>query len=1193
MSLDLLNYIKSRKDYIQFKYNPVNSKHEETIIDSKINEEGILILNGYQQFISNFMSFNEVNDRLLLVHSTGVGKTITSLSTAINQMKNIGGNVFILGFSKSVFKKELMGRPEFGYVNQEEVELIKIIKNNIAQYNKQEDKDKLREIKRRISFRFFRPIDKELKGKIIFIGYKMLASKIFIKLSSKISLEDLTTYESIDFYLKKKYIRLNQDFINQANYSFLICDEIHNLYSSKKMNSWGICLKYLIDTIKSKTLFLSATPVNNKPQKLVSVINLLSKGNMYKQSDLFLKDELTKEGNKIVKEVMTGHISYLIDKNKDLYPSKTFKGKEYDYIKYIKLVECEASEIHYNTIQKVYQENKIQSLETNIVGEELEVMDENKDIDDIEDIKEITKISNKIPLEGKFRMLNDIVIPSIDNDKEGIFLKEDIIRQYSGVSTQENSNINLTINKNTECVYDINGDFLSKENLKLYSAKYFKMLEILEDIISKGNGKTFIYHNYVQGSGTCLIKNILKKNGFVERGERITNFTRCSKCFKQKIDHSGAECEFKSLTFIYITGYSSKSELENLIDLFNSKSNINGWEINTIIGSQAIKESYDFKCIRNIIVAFLPDNISTLIQILGRAVRKNSHKDLDKKFRNVDIYLLITALRKNIAGDVEKSFEQSKYEYKTNMFSKIKKINKLFIENAIDLDINHKINYESDRNINIKTDTDLDSIPFINTTFSESDNFLDLDKINKFKFYSYYFSEEVKLCIYMIKRLFIEQSRFFTYSDILDSIRNPPFYTNRNCSLIDENSIISAIFILTNNNSNTDSNSESIRQLFSSEDNSIVKNNERFIIKKKNINKNTIYYLSSLDNTNNNIFQLKRPLKLESISINEFLNNDNNSKSSIHFFLKSIENINIESLDYIITEIEPSIHLSVIEDIIKYFNFLLLKKNNVKSQYHDIYIKLLFFYNKFNIIIFANKIDINTEKDYESKNLTNLIEKTNKELYTSSDSYYKEYQNYVNTVNATEDEYNLIVNGLKIKYHLYYKLKDLNLFEPSNYKGKNAKVKDYIIPIGHYFNTNIKILTADGKWVIKEKNQFNNLGELGKKFKDNKAIIGFLEKDKSGFKISFKIKLENSLDKNNKKPIKTDEIDYRKVILGSVCDNHDKDILINICKKLNIKTSDKDKKVNLCDYIKIKLIKLELEARKNNSNTRYFKFYWE
>jgi len=266
--LDKVMYnIMDRKEYVQFlksdKPDPINSA-------------GVLRLNGYQNFVKNFMSINTLNDRILLIHSTGVGKTITSLSTSIEQMRSIGGSVIILGFSKSVFKKELMARPEFGYVTAEEVSYIKSLKSDIIKFGK--SNDKLRDIKRKISIR--------MSGNIAFIGYKSLANRMFVKLSSKANLDSVESIDDVKFMLSKRWIKLNMEFMKKLDMAFVICDEIHNLYSASSLNSWGVCLKYLMDNISCKVMLLSATPVNNRPEKITNVINLLTK-HTYVYKDLF------------------------------------------------------------------------------------------------------------------------------------------------------------------------------------------------------------------------------------------------------------------------------------------------------------------------------------------------------------------------------------------------------------------------------------------------------------------------------------------------------------------------------------------------------------------------------------------------------------------------------------------------------------------------------------------------------------------------------------------------------------------------------------------------------------------------------------------------------------------------------------------------------------------------------------------
>ncbi len=1167
----------NRKEYFQFKFKEINNdidlnsnkernevgNNSYAVIDKELEKYGKLVLNGYQNFITNFMSYNEKNDRLLLMHSTGVGKTISSLSSAINQMNTIGGNIFILGFSKSVFRKELLNRPEFGYVSKEEVDYMKIIKDNILKYKKQDDKDKLKELKRKIVMR----LSRGKENKIYFIGYKMLSSKLFIKLSKNADLDSIKSIEDIEFMISKKWIKLNKDFINQINESFIICDEIHNLYNSNYMNSWGTSLKYALDNIKAKTLFLSATPVNNRPEKIVSVINLLSK-KTFTKSDIFKNNSITEMGKNIIKNEINGKVSFLMDRDIKNYPASVFKGNDIEGVLYLKFIECKASQLQEKTISYIYKEST----------ENIEELIESLNKED-EDIKHIYEDSKRIPLEGKYRILNDMVYPNV-HDKFGIFLKEDMLNLYSNMNVETSKVLGVVYKNrdrnNIECGGDVDGDYLSKENIGDYSGKYLKLLNLLEDIFSKGKGKTFIYHNYVQGSGTCTIKNLLKRNGIIEHGETSSSKTRCSKCYRYKSDH-GAECEFKPLAFIYATGYVSKSELEYKLDLFNSNSNKEGENIGIIVGSQAIKESYDFKAVRNVIVAYMPDNISTLIQVLGRAVRKNSHISLDKEKRNVDIYILITTLQN------EKSFEINKYAYKTKMFQEIKKINKLLMENSIDFDNNYDINFQN----NNSDKENIYSLPVVERKYQEPN----ISKNNFTSFDAYYLQEEVKICQFIIKRIILESypipvSFDFIKQKIINASKDNTIgsrWINRDTSFINTNSIISALFYLTNHNNKTylsESNSGNYvfaESLFSGK--YIIINENKHILKEDSgmffatpIDTHKIqslYDFYRLDNQQNNI-----------INVNNIVNSKNSIFIQRDSFIEECEDTPIELMDRYIQSIEPAVHKHTVEFVIEYIHSMWLHPKRWKmSEFHSSIVKLLFFYNKFNIIIFANYIDTNLENEYKNYYNKGIIKKSKLNLTTSTDSHYKNYKNLQNTINASEDELNNIMNGYSLKYHKYYKYKDKMIISKST-----ESVKDFMLPIGHYFDTKIKIISSEGVW--SETSNFNKLTEFVR-FKDNKYIIGFLEKDKSGFRISFKIRINT----NNSGASE----DSRKIIVGSVCEHYDKEQLISICHKLGIKLNTKEdkKKYSMCDKIKIKLIQMELDARKNDSNIRYFKFFWE
>jgi len=1070
-----MSTIETRKEYVQFESNDK---------PDPINNLGVLRLNGYQNFIKYFMSINTENDRILLVHSTGVGKTITSLSTSIDQMRSIGGNVFVMGFSKSVFKRELMSRPEFGYVTREESSLMKTLKSEIIKFNKPADMAKLREFKRRVSVR--------MSGQITFIGYKALSSRLFVKLSSKANLDTVKSKEDIEFMISKRWIKVNYEFIKQLDLAFVICDEVHNLYSSKNLNSWGASLKYLMDIVNCKVMFLSATPVSNRPEKVMNVINLLSKKS-FTLSDFFSKDkQLTDEGIELIKKEIKGKVSFLVDRDISKFPSKEFIGTD---IGFLKFVECKAGPEQEEQILKVMTEGDV-------------------DLDnDDEDMTDLYKLTNRTPLEGKYRFLNDMIIPA------ELYKKEDS--------------------------YD--GELLKREHLGNYSAKYAKILDLLEEMTTGQRGKIFIYHNFVSGTGTSIIRNILEQNGIIQFGSYPSRDTRCANCYKIKQDHD--TCVFSPLTYIYATGSVNKSELEHNFELFNSFDNINGSKIKIVLGSQAIKESYDFKAVRNIIVAYMPDNISTLIQVLGRAIRKNSHADASEKL--VRIYLLVTSLSK------EESFEITKYKFKMEIFRSIKKINQIFAENAIDKEINYNINYPP----NTVND-------FMYDPPSVTRQGIDFSKLIRLYANSYFINDEVAVCKQIIKQF--ASSKYptpFTFKEIKEYVRNPPYDYHRNTKLIEDQSIIAAIEQLKANRIDVISEASSI-DLFS-ENKSIPINGNAMYIKLLNegvyvlVDANTQNRVSPID-----FYRPSKPKK-QLININKIVNGPANQLIIRDSFIKSIKDTPIEDLDYIIDSVEPNIHLNSIIMIIEYFNDMWLRPAWEISPSHDTLVKLLFFYNKFRIIIFANMMDTDTADEYLYM-FRDKIQRTKKGLYTSSDSHYKDYPSLVNSTNSAEEIYQ---EYSKIKYYNYNKYKAK--FLPSE-----DKVKDKFIPIGHYFTMDIKILNSKRQWVTN--NNFNKLTTLKNVYQDNKYVIGFLEKDKAGLYISFKLKLDNQ---------KKEIIDSRKNISGSICETYEKDKLIEICGKLGI--DHNNRKALMCEQIKIKLIQLELKARKENSKIRYFKFYWE
>ena len=77
-----------------------------------------------------------------------------------------------------------------------------------------------------------------------------------------------------------------------------------------------------------------------------------------------------------------------------------------------------------------------------------------------------------------------IVIENPNDKKIGLYIKNDIIKEISNVSNDWKQKNEIDIIKNDKILKNtLTGNFLQKENIKKYSTKYYKMLEIIEDII--------------------------------------------------------------------------------------------------------------------------------------------------------------------------------------------------------------------------------------------------------------------------------------------------------------------------------------------------------------------------------------------------------------------------------------------------------------------------------------------------------------------------------------------------------------------------------------------------------------------------------------------------------------------------------------------------------------------------------------
>lgn len=160
-------------------------------------------------------------------------------------------------------------------------------------------------------------------------------------------------------------------------------------------------------------------------------------------------------------------------------------------------------------------------------------------------------------------------------------------------------------------------DDLSLANLRVYSSKFVKILRK----IKKCDGTVFVYSNFREYGGIRPFVRMLEHHHY--RNYEV---------------HGGGRKRFA----LWVGGQ-DPSYREEIKTVFNNKINEDGSSIKVIIASQSAKEGISFLRVQQVHIMEPYWNFSRLEQIIGRAIRFCSHKDViyDKQLVEVYIYMAV------------------------------------------------------------------------------------------------------------------------------------------------------------------------------------------------------------------------------------------------------------------------------------------------------------------------------------------------------------------------------------------------------------------------------------------------------------------------------------------------------------------------------------------------------------------------
>jgi hypothetical protein len=214
------------------------------------------------------------------------------------------------------------------------------------------------------------------------------------------------------------------------------------------------------------------------------------------------------------------------------------------------------------------------------------------------------------------------------------------------------------------------GQALQIQNIGEYSIKFFKIYQK----INKADGPVFVYSNFKELGGIRCFVKFLEHHGW-------KNYKTHGEGKKRFALWSGDE------------PHHVKDEIKYI---FNQKSNEDGSKIKIMIGSPSIKEGVSLLRVQQVHMMEPYWNMSRMLQIMGRAVRFCSHKDVPKSKRVVKIYLYLATY------PGEKTIDQYIWSLAKKKNTLINQFELALKESAFDCELFYNRNYYPSDEVELK-----------------------------------------------------------------------------------------------------------------------------------------------------------------------------------------------------------------------------------------------------------------------------------------------------------------------------------------------------------------------------------------------------------------------------------------------------------------------------------------------------------
>ena len=645
--------IALKKEFNETKYDGTIFSVDEIEEQAKKLCEADFELSPNQLFVRNFLSFQTPYNSLLLYHGLGSGKTCSAISVS-EEMRDYLKQLGITQRIIVVASPNVQENFKLQLFDDRKLKLIDGLWNLRActgnKYLKEINPMNMKGLSKE---KVIRQIKRIINNSYLFLGYTEFAN--YIQNISKVTEENPKKKKNEEIRKLKKH------FSNRL----IIIDEVHNIRISTEKQDKRIAqeLMKLVSYVDNlRLLFLSATPMYNSYKEIIWLLNIMNKND--KRSTIELKDVFDSNGNlligpdgtnigeELIKRKSTGYVSFVRGENPYTFPYRIFPSL-FSIQNTFKQLTYPGKQLNGKEILQplehldVYVTNcgSFQQLGYNYIIDSIKEKASNKK-EGLPSFENLDTFGYTI-LQKPLQALNMLYPTKLLQDESPKFDSK-ILLGTEGLKRcmKWKETTNPPSRNNFEYKNDDFGKIFSPENIGEYSGK----IKNIVDNIYNSDGIVLIYSQFIDG-GVIPMALALESIGFTRFGNKASNLFKTSqhpvidsKTYLPKDKMDNPE-EFRPATYTLLTGEKALSpdkvyDLKNLTD----EDNKNGEKIKVIIISMTGSEGLDFKNLRQVHIMEPWYNLSLVEQIIGRAVRNCSHKQLPFKERNVEIFLYGTLL---------------------------------------------------------------------------------------------------------------------------------------------------------------------------------------------------------------------------------------------------------------------------------------------------------------------------------------------------------------------------------------------------------------------------------------------------------------------------------------------------------------------------------------------------------------------